>query len=46
MAEKKSSNIKGLTRFSKTELFDANALTKNTQIEITVKSFPDHYIAT
>jgi len=27
--KKKSSNIKGLTRFSKTELFDAHALTEN-----------------
>ena len=38
--KKKSSNIKGLTRFSKTALFDANALTKIRQTEITVKSFP------
>ena len=37
--KKKSSNIKGLTRFSKTALFDANALTNSTQTEIMVKSF-------
>ena len=39
--KKKSSNIKGLTRFSKTELFEANALTKNAPTEIAVKSFSD-----
>ncbi|TMM45376.1 hypothetical protein [Colwellia ponticola] len=36
---KKSSNIKGLTRFSKTALFDANELTKNTKTEVEVKPF-------
>lgn len=36
--KKKSSNIKGLTRFIKTELFDANALTTNTTTAVAAKS--------
>lgn len=39
--QKKSSNIKGLTRFSKTTLFDANALTKSAPTEIAAKSLSD-----
>lgn len=38
---KKSSNIKGLTRFIKTDLFDANALTESTRSDVTIKPFPD-----
>jgi hypothetical protein len=39
--KKKSSNIKGLTRFSKTELFDANVLAENITKDIGNKEFPD-----
>lgn len=36
---KKTSTKKGLTRFSKTELFDNNALTENTKKDVTIKQF-------
>lgn len=39
--KKKNVNKKGSTRFGKTELFDANALTKNAPTEVTAKSFSD-----
>lgn len=38
---KKSSNIKGLTRFIKTDLFDAKAFSESKTSDVTIKPFPD-----